>query len=142
MVWALGIAAAEPVGLREMFGTMTKSFHAGRAAHNGLTAAFLASKNFNSSDHGIEGALRLGHDAERGAELRRDHGKSRPELPGFAQYIQAVRLRDPNSAHDPTPSCIQLRRQYQLDGRSDPTHRFESAPARDRVDGQKDPADR
>ncbi len=33
---------------------MTKSFHPGRAAHNGLTAAFLASKNFTSSDHGIE----------------------------------------------------------------------------------------
>ena len=27
MTWALGLAAAQPVGLREMFGTMTKSFH-------------------------------------------------------------------------------------------------------------------
>jgi 2-methylcitrate dehydratase PrpD len=54
MVWALGIAATQPVGLREMFGTMTKSFHPGRAAQNGLTAALLASKNFTSSDQGIE----------------------------------------------------------------------------------------
>jgi 2-methylcitrate dehydratase PrpD len=55
MVWALGIAAAQPVGLREMFGSMTKSFHPGRAAQNGLTAALLASRNFTSSDTAIEG---------------------------------------------------------------------------------------
>jgi 2-methylcitrate dehydratase PrpD len=54
MVWALGLAATQPVGLREMFGTMTKSFHPGRAAQNGLTAALLASKNFTSSNAGIE----------------------------------------------------------------------------------------
>jgi 2-methylcitrate dehydratase PrpD len=55
MVWALGLAATQPVGLREMFGSMTKSFHPGRAAQNGLTAALLASRNFTSSDVGIEG---------------------------------------------------------------------------------------
>jgi 2-methylcitrate dehydratase PrpD len=55
MVWALGLAAAQPVGLREMFGSMTKSFHPGRAAQNGLTAALLASKNFTSADAGLEG---------------------------------------------------------------------------------------
>jgi 2-methylcitrate dehydratase PrpD len=55
MVWALGLAAAQPVGLREMFGSMTKSFHPGRAAQNGLTAALLASRNFTSSDVGLEG---------------------------------------------------------------------------------------
>ena len=54
MLWALGLAAAQPVGLQEMFGTMTKSFHPGRAAHNGLTAALLASRNFTSSEHSIE----------------------------------------------------------------------------------------
>jgi 2-methylcitrate dehydratase PrpD len=54
MVWALGLAAAQPVGLREMFGTMTKSFHPGRAAQNGFTAALLASRNFTASNQGIE----------------------------------------------------------------------------------------
>jgi 2-methylcitrate dehydratase PrpD len=54
MVWALGLAAVQPVGLREMFGSMTKSFHPGRAAQNGLLGALLAQKNFTSSDHGIE----------------------------------------------------------------------------------------
>lgn len=55
MVWALGLAATQPVGLREMFGSMTKSFHPGRAAQNGLTAALLASRNFTSTEVGIEG---------------------------------------------------------------------------------------
>ena len=55
MVWALGVAAAQPVGLREMFGSMTKAFHAGRAAQNGLTAAHLAARNFTSAPGGIEG---------------------------------------------------------------------------------------
>ena len=55
MTWALGLAATQPVGLREMFGSMTKSFHPGRAAQNGLTAALLASRDFTSSDVGLEG---------------------------------------------------------------------------------------
>src|SRR5436190_659145 len=55
MVWAFGLAATQPVGLREMFGSMTKSFHPGRAAQNGLTSALLASRNFTSSETGIEG---------------------------------------------------------------------------------------
>jgi 2-methylcitrate dehydratase PrpD len=56
MIWALGLAATQPVGLREMFGTMTKSFHPGRASQNGLTAAFLAGQSFTSSDQPIEAA--------------------------------------------------------------------------------------
>jgi 2-methylcitrate dehydratase PrpD len=55
MVWALGLAATQPVGLREMFGTMTKSFHPGRAAQNGLVSAMLASRDFTSTDVALEG---------------------------------------------------------------------------------------
>lgn len=54
MLWAIGLAATQPVGLQEMFGTMTKSFHPGRAAQNGLTAALLASRNFTSSEQSLE----------------------------------------------------------------------------------------
>lgn len=52
--WALGLAATQSSGLREMFGTMTKSFHPGRAAQNGLTAGLLAEAGFDSSDRGLE----------------------------------------------------------------------------------------
>jgi 2-methylcitrate dehydratase PrpD len=54
MTWALGLAASQPVGLRESFGSMNKSFNPGRAASNGIFAAMLASKNFTSSDAMIE----------------------------------------------------------------------------------------
>jgi 2-methylcitrate dehydratase PrpD len=55
MVWALGIAATQASGLREMFGSMVKPMHPGNAARNGLLAALLASKNFTSAEQGIEG---------------------------------------------------------------------------------------
>lgn len=54
MVYALGLAASQPVGLRESFGSMNKSFNPGRAASNGLFAAILAAKGFTSSDGMIE----------------------------------------------------------------------------------------
>jgi 2-methylcitrate dehydratase PrpD len=54
MCWALALAAAQPVGLQAMFGSMTKSFHPGQAAQNGLTAALLASKGFTSSERPLE----------------------------------------------------------------------------------------
>lgn len=54
MQWALGLAASQSAGLREMFGTMTKSFHPGSAAQNGLKAALLAEAGFDSSEQGIE----------------------------------------------------------------------------------------
>ena len=55
MIWALGVAASQPVGLKVQFGSMTKAFHAGRAAQNGLTAALLAKRNFTSDNHPLEG---------------------------------------------------------------------------------------
>ena len=54
MTWALGIAATQAAGLREMFGSMSKNLHIGRAAQNGLLAALLAQKNFTSSEQSIE----------------------------------------------------------------------------------------
>jgi 2-methylcitrate dehydratase PrpD len=54
MTWALGIAGTQSSGFREMFGTMCKSFHPGRAAQSGLLAAHLAEQNFTSSDRVLE----------------------------------------------------------------------------------------
>ena len=54
MTWALGIAATQSSGLREMFGTMCKPFHPGNAARNGLLAALLAQRDFTSSSFGLE----------------------------------------------------------------------------------------
>lgn len=54
MQWALGLAATQAAGLREMFGTMTKSFHPGKSAENGLLAALLAEAGFDSSERALE----------------------------------------------------------------------------------------
>ena len=56
MIWALGLAATQAAGLREMFGSMAKALHPGRAAQNGYAAALLAQKGFTAGEHGIEGA--------------------------------------------------------------------------------------
>ncbi len=55
LVWALGIAASQPVGLKIQFGSMTKSFHPGRAAQNGLTAALLAQQGYTADEGALEG---------------------------------------------------------------------------------------
>lgn len=52
--WALGIAASQPVGMREQFGTMTKPFHPGAAARAGLTSALLAKNGFTASSKALE----------------------------------------------------------------------------------------
>ncbi|RFU64546.1 MmgE/PrpD family protein [Peribacillus saganii] len=52
--YALGIAATEPTGLREMFGTMTKPFHPGKAAMNGLLAGLMGGQGFTSSKQPLE----------------------------------------------------------------------------------------
>jgi 2-methylcitrate dehydratase PrpD len=51
---ALGIAASQPVGLREQFGTMTKPFHPGGAARAGLTSALLAKHGYTASARSLE----------------------------------------------------------------------------------------
>lgn len=51
---ALGIAASLASGMRQNFGTMTKSLHAGVAARNGLTAAILAEKGYTADANILE----------------------------------------------------------------------------------------
>jgi len=51
---ALGIAASQPIGMREQFGSMTKPFHPGGAARAGLTSALMAKHGFTASAKAIE----------------------------------------------------------------------------------------
>ncbi len=51
---AMGIAGTQASGMQQNRGTMCKSFHAGRAASNGLLAALLAQKGFDSSEEIVE----------------------------------------------------------------------------------------
>ncbi|KAJ7031526.1 2-methylcitrate dehydratase [Mycena alexandri] len=54
MQHAISIASTQVTGLRDMFGTDTKSFHVGRAAQNGLIAAVLAARGYTGSLQAIE----------------------------------------------------------------------------------------
>jgi len=50
----LALAGSQAAGLRENFGTMTKPFHAGRAAEGGLLAASLAGQGFTAAPDILE----------------------------------------------------------------------------------------
>ncbi len=112
MVWSLGLAASQPVGLRESFGSMNKSFNPGRAAANGLFAALLASQDFTSSDSMIE--------APRGwantVSTKQDY---RQITEGLGQrYEAALNTYKPFACgiviHPAIDAAIQLRNQYAL----------------------------
>jgi 2-methylcitrate dehydratase PrpD len=51
---ALGIAASQPIGVREQFGSMTKPFHPGGAARAGLMSALMAKHGYTASARAIE----------------------------------------------------------------------------------------
>jgi 2-methylcitrate dehydratase PrpD len=112
MVWALGLAATQPVGLREMFGSMTKSFHPGRAAQNGLTAALLAARNFTSTELGLEG--------KSGWANVLSTTRNYAEITGHLgqRYEIALNTYKPFACgiviHPTIDACIQLRNQHKI----------------------------
>jgi len=112
MVWALGLAASQPVGLREMFGTMTKSFSPGRAAQNGFTAALLASKNYTCSNQGIEaprGWANVLSTAHNYSEITEKLGQTYEiSINAYKPFACGVVI------HPTLDACIQLRNQYKL----------------------------
>ena len=137
MTWALGLAAAQPVGLREMFGTMTKSFHPGRAAQNGLTAAMLASKNFTSSNRGIEaprGWANVVSTARKYSEITKGLGET---------YELAVNSYKPFPCgiviHPAIDGALQLRKEHGLDAAAVKTVELKVHPLVLELTGAKTP---
>ena len=55
LTYAMGIAATQAGGMQQNRGTMCTSFHAGKAAQNGVLAALLAERGFDSTQEIIEG---------------------------------------------------------------------------------------
>ena len=55
LTYAMGIAATQAGGMQQNRGTSCKSFHAGKAAANGVLAALLAERGFDSTQEIIEG---------------------------------------------------------------------------------------
>ncbi|HET7132349.1 MAG TPA: MmgE/PrpD family protein, partial [Gammaproteobacteria bacterium] len=82
---ALSIGATQAGGLRENFGTMTKPFHAGRAAENGVVAAEMAALGFTASPNGLEA----------------DRGFFRAAGGGYAREMIEGKLGSPWTFHSP-----------------------------------------
>src|SRR5947207_6466742 len=82
---ALSIGATQAGGLRENFGTMTKPFHAGRAAENGVVAAEMAALGFTASPNGLEA----------------DRGFFRAAGGGFSPEMIEGKLGNPWTFHAP-----------------------------------------
>lgn len=112
MTWALGIAATQSSGLREMFGTMCKAFHPGRAAQNGLTAALLAAKNFTSSEQGLEaprGFARVLSENRDFSKLTRGLGETYEVTRNtYKPFPCGIVI------HPTIDACIQLRNEHSL----------------------------
>src|SRR2546421_3329107 len=82
---ALSIGATQAGGLRENFGTMTKPFHAGRAAENGVVAAEIAALGLTASPNGLEA----------------DRGFFRAAGGGFDAAVISGKLGNPWTFHFP-----------------------------------------
>ncbi|TCQ92607.1 MmgE/PrpD family protein [Pseudomonas sp. JUb52] len=112
MVWALGLAASQPVGLRESFGSMNKSFNPGRAASNGLFAALLAAQDFTSSQGMLEAKRGWAHTIS----TKQDFTQITEGL--GTRYEAALNTYKPFACgiviHPALDAAIQLRNQYQL----------------------------
>jgi 2-methylcitrate dehydratase PrpD len=112
MAYALGLAGTQASGIRKVFGTMTKSFHAGKAAADGLLSVLLAQKGYTSPIDILEGEKGLGSllsfdfDPQRGLE---GLGKSYTIMgTSFKPYSSCL------YAHPAIYGVIQLRNQHQI----------------------------
>ena len=74
---ALGIAGTQAAGLKSMFGTMCKPFHAGTAAYHGLLAARLAARGFTSRHDVLE--CDQGFCATHSPDFRPEHAIAEPQ---------------------------------------------------------------
>jgi 2-methylcitrate dehydratase PrpD len=109
---ALGIAASQPVGLREQFGTMTKPLHPGAAAKAGLMAALMAKHGFTASSRALEaprGLLQVFSDKTDWAEVTENLGQSwEIALNTYKPFACGIVI------HPSIDGCVQLRNAHAL----------------------------
>ena len=55
LVWTFAVAGTQACGVREVFGSDCKPFHAGKAAQNGLVSALLVQRGFTGTDNIFSG---------------------------------------------------------------------------------------
>ena len=109
---ALGIAASQPVGLREQFGTMTKPFHPGAAAKAGLMSALLAKHGFTASTRALEaprGLMQVYSDKCDWSQITEKLGETwEIALNTYKPFACGIVI------HPSIDGCVQLRQKHQL----------------------------
>ena len=109
---ALGIAASQPTGLREQFGTMTKPFHPGGAARVGLMSALMAKHGYTASKRALEaprGLLQVFSDKADWREITHGLGQTwEIALNTYKPFACGIVI------HPSIDGCVQLREAHQL----------------------------
>ncbi len=108
----LSLAATQSAGLKAMFGTMGKPFHAGKAAANGLLAARLVKRGFDSRTDGLEAKQGFKHVFGGGEET------VAIKLDGFGEQIQNTTFKYHAACYG-THSAIEAMLDYKRDHDSD-----------------------
>jgi len=107
---ALGLAASQPIGLREQFGTMTKPFHPGGAARVGLMSALMAKHGFTASKRALEaprGLLQVFSDKTDWRQVTEGLGQSwEIALNTYKPFACGIVI------HPAIDGCVQLRDQH------------------------------
>ena len=109
---ALGIAASQPIGVREQFGTMTKPFHPGGAARVGLMSALMAKHGYTASKRALEaprGLLQVFSDKTDWSQITDGLGQTwEVALNTYKPFACGIVI------HPAIDACIQLRELHRL----------------------------
>jgi 2-methylcitrate dehydratase PrpD len=109
---ALGIAASQPIGVREQFGTMTKPFHPGGAARVGLMSALMAQHGYTASRRALEaprGLLQVFSDKTDWSEITGRLGQTwEIALNTYKPFACGIVI------HPSIDACVQLRDKFGL----------------------------
>jgi 2-methylcitrate dehydratase PrpD len=137
MIWAIGLAASQPVGFRESFGSMNKSFNPGRAASNGLFSALLAKNNFTSSNQTIESRIGWANSLS----IDRDYHEMLDDL--GTRFETAKDTYKPFACgiviHPAIDAAIQLRNRYKIQPEQIKSIVFKGNPMVLELTGKKEP---
>ena len=112
VVHALGTAGTQAAGLKQVYGSMGKAFHPGKAAMDGLLAASLAAEGFTSTDSILEGkvgfwkVLSTDADGERATDRLGESWELLDD--GFKAYACGSLM------HPTIDAIISLRQEHQL----------------------------
>jgi 2-methylcitrate dehydratase PrpD len=119
---AFGTAGTQAAGLKQVYGSMGKAFHPGKAAMDGVLAATLAAEGFTSDDAILEGrvgfwsVLSDGAEPDRATERLGEHWELLDD--GFKAYACGSLM------HPTIDAVISLRREHGID----PAQVIEIAP--------------